>query len=505
MKKNKRIFLLIFLLPVLLLFRACKPVEEAGQTMTETETGTTAETTTVPETTPAPTEPPERQASEVKIGMIFYGEETDGSVLTAALREGLLRAAEELGIGAEQILWQYNSREADWTQIEDSILACVENGCQIIFGGAREYASVIAAIAEEYPDVMFACIDSELYNGKNSGTFDISLAAVQYLCGVAAAMNDTTGHIGFLAAKGTADKDVTDAVNAFAYGVWSVNPQAVVETAVTGKWFLPQAEEQAVAYLRELGCQVFCGYTDSSAGLRAAAASGSRILGCGAEETGLYGSDGETAIAAAALYRFGTYFLMKLNQVISRQVTGEAWTGDCYNQAVEFRSAAELPQAAVDQLKAWAPENAAIREPAPLFPASSESAVETLPPDMPESSDEPTTSGLSENAGGTSSADLAESSVEPSSDASVNPVETDSSEYPDKSTSAESSETSAEVTPEALDEQKPAGTETEEPGEPENTDTQETGEDPPSITIDEETGYLENVRVHEIEPEDPEE
>lgn len=470
MKKNKRTLLLIFLLLALLVFSACKPAEEAGQTMTETES-TAEPATTVPETTPAPTEPPVREASEIKIGMIFYGEENDGSVLTAALREGLLRAAEELGIGAEQILWQYNSREADWTQIEDSILACAESGCQIIFGGAREYASVIAAIAEEYPDIMFSCIDSELYNGKNSGTFEISLAASQYLCGAAAAMTDNTGHIGFLASKGTADEDVTAAVNAFAYGVWSVNPQATVETAVTGKWFLPEIEEQAVTNLSELGCQVFGGYTDSSAGLRAAASSGFRILTCGAEDASLYGSAGETAIAAAALYRFDAYFLTKLNQVISRDITGEAWMGDFYNQAVEFRSAWELPQTAIDQIKAWAPENASILEPSLLSAPASETTA-------PESADETSPSDSSENTG-----------EQPASEASAEQTTEIPATQPDETAPEET------AAPESEDTLSSDSSETDEETSP---------EEEPTITINEETGYLSNIRIHEIELPDPE-
>ena len=354
MRKNKRRIPIWLLLAASLLIGACSAPQSAPAEPTETETAA-ATAATAAETEPAPTEPPVRDPSEVKIGMVFYGEENDGSVLAAALREGLTKAAAGLGIGEEQILYAYNGREADWTQIEDSILACVDAGCQIIFGGAREYAAVIAAIAEEYPDVMFACIDSELYNGKNSGTYEISLAAAQFLNGVAAASADSTGHIGFLAAKGAADDEVTDAVNAFAYGVWSVNPQAVVEVGVTGKWFLPEAERQAVGKLQELGCDVVGSYTDCAAGLQAAVSAGLRALGCGAEGTALYGDAYESLSAGAVLYRFEPYFSMKLSQVIEKTVAGEAWTGDYYNGAAEFCPREAVSQEALLQLMAWRP------------------------------------------------------------------------------------------------------------------------------------------------------
>lgn len=355
MKKRKKSFVLILCLIICLLaIGACGTAQETAE-QTSSEVLTTEESTE--ETTPAPTEPPTLDPSEVKVGMIFYGEEDDGSVLAAALKSGLEKAAAGLGIGKDQILWQYNSREADWTQIEDSILSCVDAGCQIVFGGAREYRDVIAAVAEEYPDIMFACVGSSLVNGTNSGTYEISLAAVQYLCGVAAGSASTSDHVGFLAAKDTSDEEVTAAVNAFAYGVWSVNPEAVVEAGITGKWFLPEAETQGVSELQGLGCDTIGGYTDGSAGLAAAASVGLRVTGCGVSDSGIYGEAYDTQAVGAALYNFEEYFSMKLNQVINRQVTGEAWIGDFYSGAAVFQSPGviEAMEDAWEQLRAWGP------------------------------------------------------------------------------------------------------------------------------------------------------
>lgn len=465
MKKNKSMRLAVWLLTLCLLTGACSAPQNAQTQPAEAET-TAAETEPeTEETEPAPTEPPYREASEIKIGMVFYGEENDGSVLTAALRRGLTAAAADLGIGEEQILWQYNSREADWTQIEDSILACVDAGCQLVFGGAREYGAVIAAIAEEYPDVMFACVDSELYNGKNSGTYEISLAAAQYLSGVAAAALSQTGHIGFLAAKGASDTEVTDAVNAFAYGVWSVNPQAVVEVGVTGKWFLPEAEAAAAVWLRDLGCDVMGGYTDCSAGLRAAADMGMQTLGCGAEDAGLYGDAYDSLSAGAVLYRFEPYFSMKLNQAIQKTVAGEAWTGDYYDGAAEFRGRGEISQEALLQLASWRP--------------LSEEETTSVPED----------DGLWEEAEtGESAGD--EPGTELGEPAGDEP-ETETGEP-----AGDGPETELE---------EPAGDEPEaETGEPAG-DEPET-EEISAITRDEDTGYLTNVRIHEIQiPEETEE
>ncbi len=348
MKKN--LFLLSLILALLVGGCAASVSETNEQTESAAET---AQPTQPP--TEAPTEAPDLLPSEVKVGMVFLGTENDGNVLAQSLRRDLTEAAVQAGMEEDQLIWKYNDREADWTQIEESILACVDEGCQLIFGGSREYEAVIAAIAEEYPDVMFACVGGSLMNGTNSGTFDISLAAAQYLCGAAAAAASPSGRIGFLAAKDDTDEEVTAGVNAFAYGAWSVNPDAVVDVGITGRWFLPEAETQGAEELANLGCDVIGGYIDGNAGQAAAAADGLYIVGAGVENADLYGD----RAAAYVLYDWTGYFSMKISQVISRDVVGEAWAGDYYGGEAVFvlqnTSLENMLSQAVQQLAQWNP------------------------------------------------------------------------------------------------------------------------------------------------------
>ena len=273
------------------------------------------------ETTEAPTEPLTRQVEELKVGMIFYGEENEGALLADSLYQEMMNAASGIGMDEMQILLKYNSREADWTQIEESILTCVDEGCQLILGCAREYEAVIAAIAEEYPEVMFACVGSTLYNGINSGTFSIDLGAAQYLQGAVAGLLTDTDRVGFVAAKDKNDTAVTQAVNAFAYGVWSTNQDAVVDVAVIGKWFLPGAENYAREYLDDLGCDQMGSYTDASIG--------------------------------GLAYQWQQYFSYMLNQIIQKEVVGEAWCGDYYGGAVACDLTVDLPEYVWAELAKW--------------------------------------------------------------------------------------------------------------------------------------------------------
>ena len=325
MKQSKMLRACVLLLLCLWILAGCggKAVDETPELTTETTPIPTVETTE--ETTPAPTEPATLDVSEIKVGMIFYGEEENDSLLATSLQEQMEKAAVAVGMSEDQILVQYNSREADWTTIEDSILACVEQGCQWIVGCAREYEAVIAAIAEEYPQIMFSCVGSELYNGVNSGTFTIDVAVAQYLSGAVAGLQTDRDRVGFVAAKGTDDAAVTQAVNAFAYGVWSTNPEAMVEVAILGKWYVPELEEQGMQLLEDEGCDVIGSYTDGDLG------------------------DLE--------YQWSQYFSMKLNQIFWKEVHGESWSGDYFSGAITYEldleQELELPEYVWQQLTSW--------------------------------------------------------------------------------------------------------------------------------------------------------
>ena len=401
--KKKMVF---FCLAAIFLLAACGDRGgEATTAVVETESPVVLASTeeTTEQTTEAPTEPLTRQATEIKVGMIFYGEEHDDSLLAYSLYQEMVKAASDIDVGEDQIQVRYNSRESDWSQIEESILACVDEGCQLILGCAREYEAVIAAIAEEYPDVMFACVGSTLYNGVNSGTFNIDVGAAQYLQGALAGLMTETNRVGFVAAKGSSDTLVTQAVNAFAYGVWSTNQEAVVDVAVIGKWYLPGAEEQGLEYLRDLGCDEIGSYTDGSIG------------------------DLE--------YQWRQYFSMKLNQVIQKEVAGEAWSGDYYAGAVSCSLTEDLPDYVWGELAKWG----------------------TMMEELPEETEDET-----------------ESVCLPEDEAEAEKTTEDSQDV-------QASETSDEIPPEDI-----------------VTETTEAPYEIPDIDVDRNTGYLPNVRIHEI-------
>ena len=58
-------------------------------------------------------------------------------------------------------------------------------------------------------------------------------------------MNTKTNMIGYVAAMGSDNSEVTGGIDAFALGIYSVNPDAKVYVKVTNSWYDPEAEKQA--------------------------------------------------------------------------------------------------------------------------------------------------------------------------------------------------------------------------------------------------------------------
>lgn len=473
-----------------LLLAACRSAA-SGEAQTESivpETTAPAETETEPETEALPET---LDVSEIRIGMVFYGTEEESSVLSLSLREGLTEAAREAGMEESQIRWIYMDREADWTEIEDAILSCVEEGCQLIFGAAREYEGVIAAIAEEYPGILFASVESELSNGSNSGTYRIDLAAMQYLCGVAAALSDTSGHIGFLAAKDSDNEAVTAAVNAFAYGVHTVNPDAVVELEITGKWYLPESERQGIRDLQELNCHVVGGLTDCYAGLQLALENGFTIAAYGTDSW--VSQEYQEQIAGTAGYRWERYFTYMIGQVIGKEVTGELWAGDYGTGAAGFSTARDWDlSACYELLQSWYPD----RVPDEIDAGETERPDETPAADPEETQEEtPETENETETEEpGTIRAEDLGITGDGTNEAGETEGETDQAGETEGETD-EAGETSGESDePEETIEESD---ETDVTGESDESET-DAAEELPPIEMDEETGYLTNVRVHQI-------
>ena len=108
----------------------------------------------------------------------------------------------------------------------------------------------------------------------NVGTYYARIYQAEYLAGMVAGRMTKTDKIA--AVEPIADPQVVMAINAFARGMASVNPQARLHVLWVGSWYDPQKEKQLALGLIEKGCDVITHGSDSDA------------TGEAAEETGTY-------------------------------------------------------------------------------------------------------------------------------------------------------------------------------------------------------------------------
>ena len=129
--------------------------------------------------------------------------------------------------------------------------------------GSQTKNAEIAEMAEEYPDVYFSHGTGYMSNGRNFNNYFGRIYQARYLSGIVAGMNTTTNKIGYVAAMDNSNSEVTGGIDAFALGIYSVNPDAKVYVKVTNSWYDPEAEENAAKTLLDMDCDVIAQHCDT--------------------------------------------------------------------------------------------------------------------------------------------------------------------------------------------------------------------------------------------------
>lgn len=317
MKKLFKIFLTLGL--VLTLFTACaqKPAEQAPVT----EEPAAQE--------PAAQEPAETKAfpaiakEDIKVGVIHIGNPADGSGYTYAHDQGIVGMQEKLGLEDSQIVRKNNVNDSDPTATETAILECIEEGCNIIFGTSWGYMDTMEALAAEYPDVIFSHGSGYKSNGANFNNYFGRIYQARYLTGIAAGLKTQSNLIGYVAAMGQDNSEVTGGLDAFALGVYSVNPDAKVYVKVTNSWFSPEEETNAAKALLGEGCDVIAQHCDTPNPQLEAEKSGAFGIGYNSDMS----KDAPKATLTSAVWNWAAYYTWAVENVVNGTWTGENYYG----------------------------------------------------------------------------------------------------------------------------------------------------------------------------------
>ena len=195
--------------------------------------------------------------------MLHISDPAEGSGYSYTHDLGIQGMQENLGLRDDQIVRQLNVDDGDSEAVTAAIQACIDEGCNIIFTTSWGYMETTAEMAEKYPDIYFSHGTGYMSNGKNFNNYFGRIYQARYLSGLVAGMNTKSNKIGYVAAQDSSSAEVTGGIDAFAIGVYEVNPDAVIYVRVTNSWFDAEKEEAASKELLDMGCDVMAQHCDT--------------------------------------------------------------------------------------------------------------------------------------------------------------------------------------------------------------------------------------------------
>ncbi len=260
---------------------------------------------------------------DIKVGVIHIGNPADGSGYTFAHDQGIIEMQKALGLSDSQIIRKNNVNDTAPTATDVAIRECIEEGAHIIFGTSWGYMDTMEALAEEYPDVIFSHGSGYKSNDRNFNNYFGRIYQARYLTGIAAGLKTKTNKLGYVAAMGKDNSEVTGGLNAFAMGVYSVNPDAKVYVKVTNSWYSPEEETNAAKALIAEGCDVIAQHCDTPNPQLEAEKAGVFGIGYNSDMS----KDAPKATITSAVWNWGAYYTWAAEKVINGTWLSENYYG----------------------------------------------------------------------------------------------------------------------------------------------------------------------------------
>lgn len=282
---------------------------------------------------------------KIKVGVLHLSDPEEGSGYTYTHDIGIQGMKQNLGLSDEQIIRKNNVSDSDDEEIKKAIKDCIDKGCNIIFTTSWGYMNVTAQMAEEYPNVYFSHGTGYMSNGKNFNNYFGRMYQARYLSGIVAGMNTKTNKIGYVAAMGTDNSEVTSGIDAFALGIYSVNPQAQVYVKVTNSWYAPQKEEEAAKQLLDMDCDVIAQHCDTSYPQTLAQERGVYSIGYNSDMS----KNAPEACLCSVVWNWSAYYTTAVQSIIDGTWDGSNYYGGMSENLVNVTSVANFATAGTQE------------------------------------------------------------------------------------------------------------------------------------------------------------
>ncbi len=275
---------------------------------------------------------------DLKIGVLHLTDPTEGNGYTYMHDLGIQGMQQNLGLSDDQIIRQINVTDTNDQAIEEALMSCIEEGCNVIFSTSWGYMDKTAELVEEYPDIYFAHATGYKSNGRNFTNYFGRIYQARYISGIVAGLNTSADKIGYVAAMDSSNAEVTGGIDAFALGIYAVNPDARVYVKVTNSWFDPEGERAAAEALLDLGCDIIAQHCDTPNPMEAAQQRGAYGIG--------YNSDMSKAAPNACLtsviWNWSTYYTQAVERIMEGTYDGSNYYGGMTENMVGLTALSSL-------------------------------------------------------------------------------------------------------------------------------------------------------------------
>lgn len=298
---------------------------DTGEAQTDSQTEESTATTGIPK-------------DQIKVGVLHLSDPAEGSGYTYTHDLGIQGMQQNLGLSNEQIIRKNNVDDSDEAATKQAIQECIDEGCNIIFTTSWGYMQATADMAEQYPDVYFSHGTGYMSNGKNFNNYFGRIYQARYLSGIVAGMNTKTDKIGYVAAMDSSNSEVTGGIDAFALGIYSVNPDAKVYVKVTNSWYDPEGEKAAAQTLLDMDCDVIAQHCDTVYPQSLAQERGVYSIGYNSDMS----KDAPNACLCSVIWNWSAYYTAAVQSVIEGTWDGSNYYGGMSENLVNITSLADF-------------------------------------------------------------------------------------------------------------------------------------------------------------------
>lgn len=281
----------------------------------------------------------------IKVGVIHLSDPAEGSGYTYTHDIGIMGMQQNLGLSDSQIIRKINVNDSDKEATRKAIKECIDEGWNIIFSTSWGYMETTAQMAEEYPDVYFSHGTGYMSNGKNFNNYFGRIYQPRYLSGIVAGMNTKTNKIGYVAAMGSENSEVTGGIDAFALGVYSVNPSAQIYVKVTNSWYDPAAEKAAASTLLNMNCDVIAQHCDTTYPQLLAQQKNVYSIGYNSDMS----KDAPDACLCSVIWNWSAYYTAAVQSVIDGTWDGSNYYGGMNENIVGITQLADFCKSGTQQ------------------------------------------------------------------------------------------------------------------------------------------------------------